>query len=174
VYVGQSLWDQGEKRFLSSETPEFAVESIANYWREYGIRRYPNSNEILILADAGGSNGYRSRMWKFKIYEQLATKFKMQVTVCHYPPGASKWNPIEHKLFSEISKNWKGTPLRSFETVVNYARTTKTKTGLTVKARLVKKSYESGKSVAKEIFKNIRIRHHEVFPEWNYTIFPAV
>jgi hypothetical protein len=173
VYVGQSLWDQEEKRFLSSETPEFAAESIAKYWRDYGIRRYPNCNEILILADAGGSNGYRSRMWKFAIYQQIATKFGMKVTVCHYPPGASKWNPIEHKLFSEISKNWKGTPLRSFETVVNYARTTKTKTGLSVAARLVTKSYRSGKSIAEEDFKKIRIRHHDVFPQWNYTIFPG-
>lgn len=174
VYIGQSLWDQEEKRFLSSETSEFAAESIANYWRDYGIRRYRDSNEILILADAGGSNGYRSRMWKLKIFEQLATKFGMQVTVCHYPPGASKWNPIEHKLFSEMSKNWMGTPLRSFETVVNYAKTTKTMTGLTVKARLVSKSYKPGKSVEKEIWKNIRLRQHEVLPEWNYTILPGV
>ena len=174
VYVGQSLWDKKTRRFVSSETPEFAAESVSRYWKDYGIRRYRNCNEILILADAGGSNGYRSRMWKFKIYEQLAIKFGLHVTVCHYPPGASKWNPIEHKLFSEISKNWKGTPLRTFETVLKYIRTTKTRTGLTVKARLVKKIYKSGKSVPKEIFKNIRLRQHDVFPDWNYTISPCL
>lgn len=174
VYVGQSLWDQKEKGFGSHETPEFAAESIARYWKDYGIKRYRNSNEILILADAGGSNGYRSRMWKYKIYEQLASKYGMHVTVCHYPPGASKWNPVEHKLFSEISKNWKGTPLRTFETVLKYIRTTKTKTGLTVKARLVTKTYKTGKSVPKEVFQNIRIRQHDVFPDWNYTIYPGV
>ena len=174
VYVGQSLWDQKEKGFGSRETPEFAAESIAKYWKDYGIKRYQNSNEILILADAGGSNGYRPRMWKYKIYEQLATKYGMHVTVCHYPPGASKWNHVEHKLFSEISKNWKGTPLRTFETVLKYIRTTKTKTGLTVKARSVKKIYKTGKSVPNEVFKDIKIRQHEVFPDWNYTISPDV
>jgi len=173
VYVGQSLWDK-KKGFDSHETPEFAAESIARYWKDYGIKRYRNSISILILADAGGSNGYRSRVWKYKIYEQLASKYGMHVTVCHYPPGASKWNPVEHKLFSEISKNWKGTPLRTFETVLKYIRTTKTKTGLTVKARLVKKRYKTGKSVPKEVFQNIRIRKHDVFPDWNYTIYPGV
>jgi len=113
VYVGQSLWDQKARRFVSSETPEFVAECIATYWKDYGIRRYRNCNEILILADAGESNEYRARMWKFKLYEQLATKFGMHVTVCHYPPEASKqMKPRrKHKLFSEISKNWKGTPL---------------------------------------------------------------
>jgi len=174
VYVGQSLWDEKEKCFTSRETAEFAAESIARYWKDYGIKRYGDCNEMLILADAGGSNGYRSRMWKFTIYEQLATKFGMHVTVCHYPPGASKWNPVEHKLFSEISKNWKGTPLRTFETVLNYIRTTKTKTGLTVKARSVKKIYKTGKSIPNDVFKDIKIKQHEVLPDWNYTISPDV
>ncbi len=174
VYVGTSFWDKKKKKFTSSETPEFAAETVARYWKDYGSKRYPNATELLILADAGGSNGYRARMWKYKIYEQLATKFNMHVTVCHYPTGASKWNPVEHKLFSEISKNWRGTPLRSFETVINYIRTTKTKTGLTVKARAVTKNYKTGKNVPNELFNKINLTRHKIFPAWNYTISPGV
>lgn len=172
VYVGQSLWDRKEKSFVSKETPEFAAEVISRWWADYGRIRYPDVSELLITADAGGSNGYRCRMWKYTLQEKLSTKYNIKVTVCHYPPGKSKWNPIEHKLFSEISKNWRGAPLRSFETVLKYIRTTKTKTGLTVRARLVKKNYISGKTVSKEDFEDINIKKHDVFPKWNYTISP--
>lgn len=174
AYVGQALWDQKEKRFTSSETPEFAAETVSRWWKDFGIARYPNDKEILLLADAGGSNGYRAHMWKFKIFEKLSVKFGLRVTVCHYPSGKSKWNPIEHKLFSEISKNWKGAPLRTFETVLKYARTTKTTTGLKVRARLVTKTYKTGRTVPKEDFKKINIRHHDVLPDWNYTIVPGM
>ncbi len=173
VYVGQSLWNREEKCFMSKETPEFAAEAVSRWWADYGKKRYPEAKEVLIMADAGGSNGYRCRMWKFTIHEILSKKYNIKVTICHYPPGKSKWNPIEHRLFSEISKNWKGTPLRSFETVLKYIRTTKTKTGLTVRARLVTKNYKSGKTVSKKDFKKINIKKHDVFPNWNYTVSPC-
>ena len=173
VYVGQSLWSREEKCFMSKETPEFAAEAVSRWWADYGKNRYPGAKEVLIMADAGGSNGYRCRMWKFTLHEILSTKYNIKVTICHYPPGKSKWNPIEHRLFSEISKNWKGTPLRSFETVLKYIRTTKTKTGLTVRARLVTKNYKSGKTVSKEDFKKINIKKHNVSPNWNYTVSPC-
>lgn len=173
AYVGQALWDQKNKKFTSSDTPEFAAESISRWWKDFGLRRYPKAKEILLLADAGGSNGYRLHMWKFKIFEQVASKMGMNVTVCHYPPGKSKWNPIEHRLFSEISKNWQGTPLRTFETVLRYIRRTETQTGLKVMARLVTKTYKTGKSVKKNDLDKVEIEHHRVLPSWNYTISPA-
>ncbi len=173
LYVGKSLWDKKKKSFTSSETPEFAAEVIAMWWKDYGLKKYPKAKEILILVDAGGSNGYRPRMWKLTLFEKLCNKYNIKVTVCHYPPGASKWNPIEHKLFSEISKNWRGTPLNSFETVVKYSRTTKTKTGLTVKAHLVTKMYKKGKSVVPEDFNKINISTYKKIPDLNYSISPA-
>ena len=173
VYVGQALWDKNEKKFTSSETPEFAAECIAKWWKTYGLKRYPAADEILILADSGGSNGYRSHMWKAKLHELLCNKLGTKVTVCHYPPGASKWNPIEHRLFSEISKNWQGTPLISFETVLKYIRTTKTKTGLKVRAQLVKKKYKKGMTISKEYFKKIKLKPHKFMPGWNYSLSPS-
>lgn len=174
VYVGQALWDTQEKKFTSSETPEFAAESIAKWWKVYGQKSYPAANEILILADSGGSNGYRSRMWKAKLHELLCNNLGMKIMVCHYPPGASKWNPIEHRLFSEISKNWQGTPLNSFETVLKYIRTTKTKSGLKVRAQLVKKKYKKGKAVSKEHFEKIGLKPNKFMPNWNYSIVPTI
>lgn len=172
IYVGQALWDKKEKRFASSETPEFAAESLSRWWRDYGSKRYPEADEILILADSGGSNGYRSHMWKFKLHELLCNKHGIKVTVCHYPPGASKWNPVEHRLFSEISKNWRGTPLKTFETVLKYIRTTKTKTGLRVRAQLVTKKYKKGQTVSKENLKKINLEPHRILPDWNYSLHP--
>lgn len=171
VYVGQSLWDAKAKSFTSSETPEFAAENVLRWWRDYGNKRYHDAGEILVLADAGGSNSYRSRVWKMKLQELLCEQYGLEVTVCHYPPGASKWNPIEHRLFSEISKNWRGTPLTSFETVLKYIRTTRTETGLKVYSRLVTKTYKKGKAVADKIFKNLKLESHNIFPDWNYTLY---
>ena len=171
VYVGQSLWDAETKGFTSSETPEFAAENILRWWRDYGIKRYPDAGEILILADAGGSNSCRARMWKARLQELLCEQYGLEVTVCHFPSGASKWNLIEHRLFSEITKNWRGTPLTSFEIVLKYIRTTSTKTGLKVYSRLVTKVYEKGKSVPDEIYKNIKLESHNIIPEWNYTLY---
>jgi len=174
VYVGQALWDKKKKKFTSSDTPEFAAECIAKWWKDYGQTRYPTADEILILADSGGSNGYRPYMWKVKLHELLCNKLGMKITVCHYPPGASKWNPIEHRLFSEISKNWQGTPLKSFEIVLKYIRTTKTKTGLKVKAQLVKKKYKKGVTISKEDFKKINIMPSRFMPNWNYSLLPTL
>ena len=158
----------------SGDTPEFAVESIERWWKKIGKFTYPNIDKVLILADAGGSNGYRTGMWKVKIQQLLCNKHGLTVTVCHYPPGASKWNPIEHRLFSEISKNWKGTPLKDYETVLKYIRSTKTETGLKVKATLVKKQYEKGLKVLKGQIESLNVKFHKVNPKWNYTISPAI
>ena len=111
-------------------------------------------------------------MWKVKLQEILCNKYKLSVTVCHYPPGASKWNPIEHRLFSEISKNWRGTPLTSYETVLKYAMQTKTNTGLAVNAVLVEKQYEKGLKASKLDLENLNIERHKVNPSWNYTLRP--
>lgn len=174
VYVGQALWDHKDKRFTSHDTPEFAAESVARWWKDYGSRRYPGSKELLLLVDAGGSNGYRPRMWKFKLFSNVSTELGLTVTVCHYPPGKSKWNPVEHRLFGEISKCWAGTPLRTFETVLKYIRRTATKTGLTVMARLVTKTYRTGQVPTKKDFARVEIKHHDALPAWNYTIAPAL
>jgi hypothetical protein len=170
VYVFQALWDDKKKRFTSTETPELAVDAIRHWWNDFGFRRYPRCPEMLLLVDAGGSNGCRPRMWKLKLYLDIAINLGITVTVCHYPPGKSKWNPIEHRLFSEISKNWFGTPLRSFETVVKYIRSTTTKSGLKTKARLVRKLYSAGVSVPDKDFNCINIMPHDNNPNWNYTI----
>ena len=125
----------------------------------------------MICADAGGSNGYRLRAWKFQL-QQLANQLRITITVCHYPPGTSKWNKIEHRLFSFISLNWKGKPLVSYETVVNLIGGTTTKTGLKVKAILDTNYYETGVEVTSSAMEEIQLRPHKKFPHWNYTISP--
>ncbi len=119
-FVSIGVFAKEGKSFSSSDTPEFAVESIERWWINEGIKKYQNQKKILIEADAGGSNGYRPHMWKVKLQEILCDKHGLNVTVCHYPPGSSKWNLIEHRLFSEISKNWQATPLKDYETVLKY------------------------------------------------------
>jgi len=154
------------------DTPLFAAESIERWWRREGVKDYPKEYSLHILADSGGSNSYRSRLWKFALQEKLADQHNLSVTVSHYPPGASKWNPIDHRLFSEISKNWAGRPLDSYETMLKYIRTTKTKTGLTVKAYLIRKKYETGIKVSDEEMESLFIERHKTCPEWNYTLHP--
>ena len=161
VYVGQS-----------ADTPQFAVVMIARWWQSVGSQLYPGQSQLLILADAGGSNGCRPHVWKQHIQEELADRLGLEVTVCHYPTGASKWNPIEHRLFGPISINWAGKPLRTFETMLAYIRGTVNATGLQVKAFLVEQIYEKGLKVSKEIFQSINIQPHAVCPRWNYTIRP--
>ena len=157
----------------SSDTPEFAVESIGR-WRTYdGKFAYPDLKETLILADAGGSNGYKPWIWKVRLQELLCNKYGLTVTVCHYPPGTSKWNPIEHRVFSQITKNWEGTPLIDYETVLKYTKSTTTTTGLKVNAKLVKKQYKQGVKASLEQKNALNIFYHEVNPEWNYTISRA-
>ena len=157
----------------SADTPFFAVECIEKWWIDYGKMQYHDCNELLILADAGGSNSYRSRVWKYRLQKQICDKHRLSVNVCHYPPGSSKWNPIEHRLFSEISKNWAGRPLDSFETILKYLRTTKTSTGLNVKAHYVRKKYKTGERVSDKQMKELKIEKHDVLSDWNYKLTPS-
>jgi len=156
----------------SHDTPEFAADNLASWWRYDGRHRYPRAPKVLILADGGGSNGNRCRAWKHFLQERLCDHHRLAVTVCHYPTGASKWNPIEHRLFSEISKNWAGRPLESYETILQYARSTTTKAGLRVKAYLVEKAYETGIKIDKNQMDALRIEAHDTQPARNYTLRP--
>ena len=156
----------------SADTPEFAVEAIVSWWEKEGILLYPDAKALLILCDAGGSNGCRPRAFKEQLQKQLSDRFGLEVTVCHYPTGCSKWNPIESRLFSPISINWSGTPLRSFETVLSCLRGTTTTTGLQVRAFLHSKVYALGKSVSNAVMKTLQIELHPVCPRWNYTFKP--
>lgn len=157
----------------SSDTSEFAVDSIEKWWKNEGAKRYPQAREILILADGGGSNGSNRRAWKHYLQKSLCNRHNLTVTVAHYPPGTSKWNPIEHRLFSEISKNWAGKPLDSYETILNYIRTTKTSTGLRVRSHLVQQQYEKGIKITNEQMNEICITKDDSLPKWNYTIRSA-
>jgi len=158
---------------ISHDTPDFAVDNLVRWWATEGRRRYPDTQKLLVLADGGGSNGPRNRAFKYGLQTRLCNVHHVAVTVCHYPAGASKWNPIEHRLFSEISKNWKGRPLDSYETILNYIRTTRTATGLRVKARLVMKRYTTGVKISLAQMKTIDLRPHKVQPQRNYTLHPT-
>lgn len=126
-----------------------------------------------MLADNGGSNGSRTRAWKVELQTAICDRFNLSVTVCHFPPGTSKWNPIEHRLFSEISKNWAGRPLDSYETVLNHIRSTKTRTGLRVKATLDPRSYATGRKITPAEMAVLQLQPHRTLPSWNYTLTPA-
>jgi hypothetical protein len=155
----------------SHNTPAFAVDSLAKWWLYDGRRRYPDTSQLLVLADGGGSNGAKARAWRVAL-QQLCDRYGLTITVCHYPTGASKYNPVEHRLFSEISKNWAGRPLDSYETILNYLRTTTTATGLKVKAYLVTTDYPTGIKTADEEMAQLQIRPHETQPARNYTLSP--
>jgi hypothetical protein len=155
---------------ISYNTPEFAVASIARWWEEDGRVDYPRAKEVLILADGGGGNGSRARAWKSNLQEKLRDRFGLTVTVCHYPPGCSKWNPVEHRLFSQISINWEGKPLKTLRVMLGYIRGTTTTTGLTVKARLDEGAYRKGQKVTREDMGRINLKVHEVCWGLNYTI----
>ena len=156
----------------SRETSAFAVDAIEHWWRHHGKKHYAGATDLLILADSGGANSPRCKLWKCDLQQKLCNAYGLRVTVCHYPPGASKWNPIEHRLFSEISKNWQGVPLETFDVALNYISTTQTKTGLTVSAKLNSKIYEKGQEVADEEMKLLNLRANQTLPEWNDTIKP--
>jgi hypothetical protein len=157
----------------SRETADFAVDAIEMWWREEGRHSYPDASELAILADCGGANGPTNRAWKLALHQRLATRHGLTVTIAHYPPGTSKWNLIEHRLFSQISKNWAGRPLDSYETTLNYIQTTSTKSGLTVAARLLDRNYEKGKTIPPNVINGLPITRQELLPKWNYTISPA-
>lgn len=156
---------------ISSDTAEFAVNTIRTWWYQMGKPIYPQAKELLITADCGGSNGYRVRLWKYEL-QHFANESGLAIHVRHFPPGTSKWNKIEHRLFSYISKNWRGKPLISRETVVNLIANTETNKGLEVRAVLDENEYVTGKDVSEEDIEKLSIRGDEFHPEWNYTISP--
>lgn len=156
----------------SSDTPAFAVGAIAQWWQKEGMKSYPKARKLLILADGGGSNGSRPRGWKYHLQHKLCDQSHLEITVCHYPTGTSKWNPIEHRMFSEVSKNWAGRPLDSYETVLKYIRTTKTTSGLRVTAELDTRNYEKGESFSKSDMDQLALVRHETLPSWNYSLHP--
>ena len=156
----------------SHDTPQFAAENIARWWRHSGQKDYPGASHLLILADSGGSNGARVRMWKWALQKEVADRFGLEVTVSHFPTGASKWNPIEHRLFSEISKRWAGQPLNTYSTVVNLIGTTTTQTGLHVRSQLITKHYPTGQKVSDLNMQAVNLDRHAILPAWNYTIAP--
>jgi Rhodopirellula transposase DDE domain len=161
VYVG-----------MSADTPQFAVDAIAAWWKSYGRRLFSKAAKLLILADSGGSNGCRPRLWKVRLQEQVADALGLEVTVCHYPRGGSKWNAVEHRLFSFISINWAGKPLRSWLILLGYIGDTTTATGLKVKAVLLPGKYKTGTKVSDAEMQRVRLRRHKTCPSWNYTIKP--
>ncbi len=145
---------------------------IVKWWEEEGRRAYLDAERILILADSGGANGYRPRVWKERLQRKLSDEHGLEVTVCHYPPGCSKWNPVEHRLFSFICVNWAATPLRTLETMLALIRGTRTRTGLEVKARVHDKAYEPGRGVPNAVMKWVDLHRHETCPAWSYTLRP--
>jgi transposase len=156
---------------IDHETAEFAVESIRRWWQNRGKELYPTSKELLIIADGGGSNGARNRLWKMQL-QQFATQSGLSITVCHLPPATSKWNKIEHRLFSSISINWRGKPLTSFETVIELISHTTTTQGLTVTAVKDSNSYPTGIKVSDEDLATLNIKREPFHGDWNYTIQP--
>ncbi|HVT59133.1 MAG TPA: ISAzo13 family transposase [Thermoanaerobaculia bacterium] len=155
------------------DTPDFAVDSVETWWRTEGVKRYRDAKQLAILADAGGSNAPRNRAWKCGLQDRLCNCHGLTITVAHYPTGASKWNPIEHRLFSEVTKNWAARPLDSYETILNYLRTTTTNTGLRVEAHLVDKPYVKGVKITDDQMDQLQITNDEELPRWNYTLRPA-
>jgi hypothetical protein len=153
------------------DTASFAVASIRRWWFGMGQELYPNTTDLLICADCGGSNGYRVRLWKMEL-QTLASETDLAITTCHFPPGTSKWNKVEHRLFSAISMNWRGRPLISHEVIVKLIGETTTRTGLEVKAQLDKRRYPVKVKVTDEEMKLVKIRPHKFHGEWNYSINP--
>jgi hypothetical protein len=156
---------------IDHDTAQFAVNSIRRWWSRMGHRRFPRATELLITADGGGSNGHRSRLWKASLQE-LADELEMKLLVCHFPPGTSKWNKIEHRLFSFITQNWRGRPLVSHQAIVSLIASTTTRRGLIVKAALDTNHYNTKIKVSDEQLARLRLKPHEFHGDWNYTMFP--
>jgi hypothetical protein len=156
---------------VDHDTPVFAVTSIEAWWKHVGEQRYPDAREIFITADAGGSNSYRSHVWKYEL-QRVADKLGIAIHVSHFPPGTSKWNKVEHRLFSFISINWRGRPLRSYETIINLIGNTTNRGGLVVRARLDRRRYPTGKKIAAKEFRTLKIEGDDFHGDWNYTIKP--
>jgi DDE family transposase len=158
---------------IDHDTAQFAVSSITQWWKAMGRKAYPNATRLMITADSGGSNSSRSRLWKLEL-QDFADMTGIGVSVSHFPPGTSKWNKIEHRLFSQISMNWRGRPLLSHQTVVNLIAATRTRSGLKVRSRLDQAPYPAGIEVADSEMKKIELRAHAFHGDWNYTIDPRV
>ena len=156
---------------VDHDTAEFAVETIRRWWRSMGQPIYPDAKRLLITADAGGSNGSRLRLWKIEL-QKLADETGLRIVVCHFPPGTSKWNKIEHRLFSYISQNWRGKPLRTYETIINLIAATTTSTGLKVHAELNTEIYQAGIKISDQEFDRLNIHRDKFHGDWNYEIRP--
>lgn len=158
---------------VDHDTAEFAVETLRRWWAKMGCLRYPAATELLVTADGGGSNGARVRLWKVAL-QRLADETGLQITVCHFPPGTSKWNKIEHRMFSHISMNWRGKPLISHEVIVNLIANTTTKKGLKIEAEIDTNLYPKGLRVTDEELEQINIQKADFHGDWNYTILPSI
>lgn len=156
---------------VSHDTAEFAVAAIHQWWTKLGRKRFPRAKRILITADSGGSNSPRTRLWRWEL-QRLANETGLKIELCHFPPGTSKWNKIEHRLFCHITRNWRGVPLESLEIVVNLIGSTRTKEGLEVHAWLDEREYQKSRKVSNHQLLNVRIQRNEFHGEWNYTILP--
>jgi len=152
---------------ISHDTAEFAVDSIHRWWKEMGMQRYPHAHSLMINADGGGSNGSRNRLWKIAL-QKFADEACLNICVCHFPPGTSKWNKIEHRMFSVISMNWRGRPLTSVEVIVSLIAATTTTTGLKIRSSKSDTQYECGSKVTDEQLQKLNIIKSDVHPEWNY------
>jgi hypothetical protein len=157
---------------IDHDTAQFAAASIRRWWTEMGSQRFPHASELLITADGGGSNSSRNRLWK-KSLQELADELDLTLKVCHFPPGTSKWNKIEHRLFCFITKNWRGRPLTTYEVIVNLIASTTTKTGLVVRAAIDSHEYDTGVTVRDEELARLRIKRAKFHGEWNYTVKPG-
>ena len=156
---------------MDRDTAQFAVSSIRNWWWHMGQKVYPHAQELLITADAGGSNGYRVKLWKREL-QKLANETGLRLMICHFPPGTSKWNRIEHRMFCHITANWRGRPLSSLEVIVNLIAGTRTEKGLNIQAAVDLGSYEKGIEVSDEEMSQLQLTPDEFHGEWNYTIAP--
>lgn len=171
--IFETTWNLGTVFVGTSyDTAEFAVDCIEQWLTDFAQQRYSNLQDLLILCDGGGSNGARTRLWKYQLHEKLCMKYGVSVRVCHYPTGASKWNPVEHRLFGPITDNWQGRPLRSFEIALECIRATTNKKGLKVHAALNTKEYSKGIKVSDHQMKQINLVRHDELPLWNYSLIP--
>lgn len=174
--VPYGIYDIGDNKGWVSvgndhDTASFAVHAISRWWLTMGQKRYPKASRLLVTADGGGSNGHRVRLWKVEL-QTLADTLRIPITVCHLPPGTSKWNKIEHRLFSFITLNWRGKPLRSFKTIVQLIAATTTNGGLTVHAELDENKYPKGVKISDASLAAVNITRHTFHGDWNYTIAP--
>ena len=158
---------------ITSDTASFAVNSILSWWEHLGKARYPNAATLTITADSGGSNSPRTRLWRTEL-QRLADTTGLRIKACHFPPGTSKWNKIEHRMFSMVSLNWRGRPLESLETIIELISSTTTSTGLKIYAQLDDRTYEKGIEVSDEQLAQVHITHHDFHGDWNYTVSPTL